>query len=226
MAIWRMVFWGATDMDVQGVYLRQVIKEIADSKEFCVKGHTRNLKDGSVEVLCECDKATADKLFSSIKQAAAVKRIKIDENKTEPPTQKIFEFDSFDIVREDDLKEMVWALQGAGRTFKEQDDIKKEEALRGLFYELRALSDYALEMLEKNNHKRAFRMLSMENIMTCPPSGIDETIVSQIGDLYQRCSEINGLPKGHFNEDLKKELQEILSLSSALEDNLRKKGFK
>jgi acylphosphatase len=226
MAIWRMVFWGATDMDVQGVYLRQIIKEIADSKELCVKGHTRNLKDGSVEVLCECDKATADKLFSSIKQSSVFKRIKIDENKCESPTQKIFAFESFEIVREDDLKEMVWALQGAGRIFKEQDDIKKEEALRGLFYELRSMSDYAQEMLEKNDHKRTFRMLSMENIMTCPPSGIDETIVSQIGDLYQRCSEINGMIKGPVSEDLKKELQEVLSLSSKLEDRLNKKGFK
>ena len=44
--IWKMVFIGRTDMDVQGVYLRQIIKEIADSEKMGIMGQVKNLKNG------------------------------------------------------------------------------------------------------------------------------------------------------------------------------------
>ncbi|MBN2014996.1 MAG: acylphosphatase [Candidatus Altiarchaeota archaeon] len=103
-----MTFAGNTDMDVQGVYLRQMIKEIADKTN--IIGQVKNRRDGKVEVICDTDKKTADEFYEKIKNKADKERIKIKREECTPPTNKISEFNGFQIIREDDLKEMVWAL--------------------------------------------------------------------------------------------------------------------
>jgi len=215
-----MVFSGRSDMDVQGVYLRQMIKALADSKDFKINGHVRNLKEGTVEVLCDCDEEKAKKFYRTILCKAEEKRIRIREDACIPPTDKVFDFKSFKIIMEDDLKEMVWALQGAGRIFKEQEEVAREEFLKGFMYELRSISDYLRDVLAKGIRNRRLRTFSMENVLKQPPSNLDGELVSQIGDLYHLCLEINDAPKGKVGDDLKETAKEVLKLISSIEDKL------
>jgi acylphosphatase len=217
-----MVFYGRTDMDIQGAYFRQLVKEVAVGKDFGVNGHVRNLKNGSVEVLCDCESDKADALFQSIIFAAKEKRIKVDESKWQKPTQELYHFDGFEIIREDDLKEMVWALQGAGKIFKEQEDVNKEEALMGLEYELRSISDSAQRM-HKDKKIRKFRTISLENILKAPPLVLGLQVVPKITDLYESCLEINLNNHGSFDDEVKNNLTKIIDLAGEIEVELKKK---
>ena len=168
--IWRMVFAGRTDMDVQGVYFRQIIKEIADGDELMLKGQVRNLKDGSVEVICECERRKAKNFYDSIIRKAKAKGIRIKEEKCITPTEDIFEFKKeFKIIREDDLREMVWALQGAGRVFKEQEEVKRAEMINGLRYELHSISETSEKIIDEMKVNRRLRLISMKKILAQPP---------------------------------------------------------
>ena len=67
---------------------------------------------------------------------------KLDEQKSrktkiifEPP-QTDHNFDGFQIEKEDELTEMVWALQGAGRVFEMQERTRINRLDRALHYGL------------------------------------------------------------------------------------------
>lgn len=201
-----------------------MIKALADSRDYKVKGRVRNLKEGTVEVLCECDGETARKFYRAILRKAEEKRVRIKEDACTQPTDSVFPvFTSFDIIREDDLKEMVWALQGAGRIFQEQEEVAREEFLKGFLYELRSISDCLREVLARGVKSRGLRTFAMENILRQPPSSLNGEVISRIGDLYYLCLEINGSPRGKVGDELKETINEVLSLVSSIEETLEHK---
>lgn len=70
------------DGTVQGVFFRQFIKTEAD--KLSVKGLTRNLENGNVEVIAEGDKEAIEKLIEICKkgpQFAQIRSLKVEERK-------------------------------------------------------------------------------------------------------------------------------------------------
>jgi acylphosphatase len=70
------------DGTVQGVFFRQFIKTEAD--KLSVKGLTRNLENGNVEVIAEGDKEALEKLIEICKkgpQFAQIRSLKVEERK-------------------------------------------------------------------------------------------------------------------------------------------------
>lgn len=51
---------------VQGVGFRWLVEDIA--KKLNIKGYVKNLKDSSVEIMCDCDKNKLDLLLNNIEK--------------------------------------------------------------------------------------------------------------------------------------------------------------
>jgi len=110
----RIVIDGETASSVQGAELRETVQKIA--RGMGITGQIRNVK-GKPRVEVICGKEKSDLLFEEInklkKRGDVLFRIKNIFK-----TDELFDdFQDFDVVREDDLSEMVWALQGAGKVF-------------------------------------------------------------------------------------------------------------
>ena len=78
---------------VQGVFFRQFIKEHADKNN--VKGYTRNLEDGRVEIFIEGDKEKVDNMVSICKRGPKHASIRNIEEKPE----SFQDFKEFNILR-------------------------------------------------------------------------------------------------------------------------------
>lgn len=127
---------GETPADVQGVNLREEIQRIAVKKPFKdnILGFVRNDKqNGLVEIICKSKKGTAlvDEFYAEIlKLNQENGLIKISEKNSGVITMsystavkrdllnKELKFNDFRIERNDELTEIVWALQAAGKIFQ------------------------------------------------------------------------------------------------------------
>ncbi len=132
----RFIISGTT---LQGVQFRETISKIA--KDSGLLGQVKNLHNGDVEALFihnniednhkiirKCFENTIKNLIGKelidnrevddIKlNDCPIKEFKFD-NYTDPKTEdKIRKTHDFKVIREDETKEMMWALQGAGRVF-------------------------------------------------------------------------------------------------------------
>jgi acylphosphatase len=121
--------------NVQGIQLRETIAK--DANHYCLQGQTRNLLTGEVEAIFLCEKnedaikkcigESIDKIIKSgLLDGDEIESIRINEkNRNEPEPEEITDEKTeerlkktkFTLVREAELREMVWALQGAGKVF-------------------------------------------------------------------------------------------------------------
>lgn len=124
--VWRFIICGSEESAVHGKRLRRTIKENADKNK--ILGSVRNIKFKShveVRVIAE-----------TIEEAKDLKRIITTElgEKGEYTFGEVFVVDGeetdsyreFEVIREDELTEMVWALQGAGDAFVESTKQQKK----------------------------------------------------------------------------------------------------
>ncbi|MFH1364510.1 MAG: acylphosphatase [Candidatus Aenigmatarchaeota archaeon] len=197
MPLWKIRIEGHTEMDVQGVNLRETIASIADRMKMC--GSVRNKKHTkNVEVVCKCDKQTAENFKNAIIHADKknplldMKRIIVHEPETHSDLaldeNKI---DEFIIEREDDLTEMVWALQNAGKALLLQEKLRTKSILRGLSAEIAACRE-VLQNIDKNNisYTVCFPTIAIEGFLTNPPEDY-ENLTTRLHELYRSARAIN-----------------------------------
>jgi acylphosphatase len=145
---------GAT---LQGVQFRETIADIA--RKLKLRGQVKNSNDGDVEVLILYENKNEDLIKSCFEKTIKaltdkgliieseaddirinkrlIKDFKVDDTYEDRKTEdEINRTNEFKIIREHELKEMTWALQGAGRVFMSSSkkienvlELKKEEVI-------------------------------------------------------------------------------------------------
>ncbi|MFH0927762.1 MAG: hypothetical protein V1822_04240 [Candidatus Micrarchaeota archaeon] len=125
---WRILIEAKSEFDIQGVNLRETI-----AKELHCPGKISNRKDGKVELLLYCSQNDARSFCTTLKRLKPIMR---SQATIFPPSEKLFDFDhnKLDLIveRSDDLKEMVWGLQGAGKAIAEQSEKQRTGALSSI----------------------------------------------------------------------------------------------
>jgi len=194
----RIIIQGKTATDVQGIGLRDKIQRIA--KDMVIKGMVRNVKgEPKVEIICEAERA--NELYERIEKLKNEIRGNFIVNK--PSAQLFDEFDDFYIKREDDLTEMVWGLQGAGKAFKEAEKMREENRKRMLIKSLTQELNSILVHIDKLRHKEpvsSLRVICLENFLREPPLDINDDLMKNLNDLYDLCVETNDLLKNGDGE--------------------------
>lgn len=117
----RILINGGEEHSVHGRRLRRKIKEIADGGGF--RGSVRNIKDKpQVEIRIVGGEA-AENFSGRILKAINEGKSGFSGLQMEGPYglggEKAGDYHGFKVIREDELTEMVWALQGAGDIFLE-----------------------------------------------------------------------------------------------------------
>lgn len=76
MTLWRVLFHGR----VQGVGFRATTSQIAS--RLGIRGYVRNLADGNVEAICECDQALLHRLIEDLRETFGdfIQHTDIDSN--------------------------------------------------------------------------------------------------------------------------------------------------
>lgn len=218
MEFWTFIFYGKNNEDLHGITFREEIKKIASN--LGVLGNVKNIKrNGTVEVICEVKTSSvADQFYNQIlsSQNPMISE-KIDPQKSKrtqlsfDPEENSPKFEDFNIIREDELAEMVWALQGAGRVFALQGEIRNKNLNRSLKYGINSISECAAQLLTNGKPKRKFTLLAIDNYITECPSN-DRIIMINLYDLHQMCEDVNAIISSN---DLEKE-------KAKLDDSLRK----
>ncbi len=129
---WRVLVTATSEFDIQGVNLREAI-----CKRIKLPGQVSNIR-GGVELIIYCSRHQAEEtqnrirtLCRGIHGGEEIPGLTIDLS-----DDKLFPFDTttpnVSILRSDDLREMVWGLQGAGRVFQKQLEQKKHNCFLSL----------------------------------------------------------------------------------------------
>lgn len=227
-AYWEFVLKGANAHDIHGVQLRENIRKLA--VDAGVPGDVRNVKkDHTVLVRCKAPEEQAERLLQTILKIpdALIKLHPTDSFKRkmtseggEPPKIP----DEFEIIREDELSEMVWALQGAGKIFAGGEKSRERKLTQALKLALIETSACADEHNRGTPNNRNFVVTALENFISTGPVE-DTDLVKQVYDLYQLCGQANEYLRlalsGQRTQDKVKELSEqILKLAGKILENL------
>lgn len=144
--------------NVQGVGYRTLVMQIA--RKFRIKGLTRNLKDGAVEIFCECDDETLERFKKAIDKKAVidepfivdVERIETylegDENYINAPEEfEIFHIDygrALDEFQKESLKRSEVGILLLGGT---------REDIRGMHEDMKGMrTDLSSRLTNVDNH--------------------------------------------------------------------------
>lgn len=233
MEYWQFEFCGKDSSDIQGIGLREEIRETA--VKLGINGTVKNeKKNGKVKAVClvENTEKALDFFNKILGTANPLIQGKIDEQKSRK-TKIIFEppqidhnFDGFQIEKEDELTEMVWALQGAGRVFEMQERARITRLDRALRYGLTIMSDCANELQTNSMSKRTFVFLAVDNyIKECPTT--DQELIANLYDLHLFCEKANSsLEQRSTNSSTETEFKELLTkvlkLCSIIKEKLPK----
>ncbi len=226
---WEFVLKGADSKDIQGVELREKIREMAVKAK--VSGDVRNVKeDRTVLVRCRTTDEKAKRLFDQI-VGLDHPLVRLDAKKSKPRKLSVLEGPvprfpkGFEVVREDELSEMVWALQGAGKVFGLNEDLRKKKILGALKQAINQIADQADKYRQKPWQSKAFVLTPIDNFI-CEAPTKDEGLVTQVYDLYQLCMETNNTRHAEDKpgEGKTRELMgQILKLAVKIQKKLNKR---
>ena len=196
VSLWRILISGT---DVQGVTLRENIYNVANDKNLAIKGFVRNLKhDNKVEIFCLADDDKLKKFVEEInklnKKPVEMDSLTSTKLGNEQLARDMFSekaFESFEIERADDLRAMVWALQGAGKIFSWMAKRGLESKLCGLRDELLYIHNYAISF-EPSIDKKEFETTAIRDFLTNPLPEYKH-LLKQVRDLSFTCQEANKL---------------------------------
>lgn len=214
--LWKIVIEGLTPSDVHGVMLRESVQKLAVSEIFVerIKGKVRNIKNTNrAEIIAlatekdvtEFEKTTlkalpeknplleSDDISSHGAEKITNRSLRKEIEKQTRPT--------FKIVREDELTEMTWALQSAGKTILVQEDVRAENLVRGVRVELNSnillVKDIKTRRVKLG---RRFRVLSVGAFLGQPPKKCNKmsrddynSFLYKLNNLYEACSAYNYL---------------------------------
>ena len=219
----RILIKGITPDKVHGVNLREEILIKALSKG--VGGYVANIKGtATVEIIAD-GKNTKEFLNE-------IKRVYGSDGKGHGVIhcweERHVEFDKFEIKREDELTEMVWALRGAGNVFQKLiDTIKKQEEEReekraqsleiSIESELNTISE-TLNSIDLGNTHPRFRTCCIEHFIVEPPIPINRDKILALSGLYNLCNETNQiLGENSGDARIKENLGKIREFLESLE---------
>lgn len=231
----RIVIEGKTENDIHGTNLRETIEELGNS--LGLRGFARNVKGKNiVEVFFEDDeKNKAETFYDELCKLKARKDKVFQISNIKKPSEQLFDLDNFRIEREDDLTEMVWALQGAGRSFifseKMREEQRKKSLLISLRHELYSISSHIGDIktdIKLSDVCLEFRVFCIENFLKEPPNDTDPTLLSNLNDLYDICLQTNYFlrnpsPINKQNERIEENLKKIEELINAIMPNIKDK---
>ncbi len=149
MPVFRVVVKAVGNQSVQGIRFRELVEKMANDSTKPVWGQVRNLREKeAVEIQAIFDSEPAFRGFlGTIKQKAKLLLgVNIEWEEIISSEKPIFFENTFKAIREDDIKEMFWALNGAKREFEKvyvkamlYEKKKELKRLKGLEKELNKL---------------------------------------------------------------------------------------
>lgn len=101
-------------------------------------------------------------------------------------------WEDFQVDREDELTEMVWALQAAGRVFQLQEEEKVRRLQRALLYGVLAITDCANQLQVDLASNRKFVLLAIDHYLCEAPSDNDD-LMANLYALREFCDQSNTL---------------------------------
>jgi acylphosphatase len=233
MDLWEFVLWGREDL--HGIQLREAVKKLADEKKLV--GTVQNEKsNGSVIVRFYAENEEQAKTFFEkiLEIQNPLIEGKIDKLKSEKrkvvfsPEEKNLFPQEFKIKREDELSEMVWALQGAGKVFaiaEEQREKRHEQKLKqALEHGMAHISSQASELKSNQKSARYFILLTVEQYLREATAKND--LITNLYDLYYLCDYVNRIQQAEKRNQKEPEMQgildRILGLCGIIQEKLAK----
>ena len=207
MELWKILVQGDSAMDVHGVGLRETVHSIARSMyPQSPKGFVRNIKASRVvEIVLQVDENQANAFKGSLLEKLSAENPLVDTDRirilgtgvVEDPYARMEAgeggFRDFEVKREDELTEMVWALQNAGQALFLQTKIRAKALVTALASEMEYVLLLVKEIRDNQDkgilQERRFHMISVENIIREPPYIKGHSC----GFLLSRCHELYGL---------------------------------
>jgi len=204
MPLWKIIIEGRTAYHVQGVNLRESV--VSGAYKEGVKCKVRNKKGSKkVEVIFKCEDEKHAILFkkgvsSEIKKNRMVEpgyEISEPEAYIDPAITEE-DVNDFEIEREDDLTEMVWALQNAGKALMIQGKLRDEMHTNALKVEIEGSKELIGKITNESDVKECFATVAIESCLKEPPWG-DLEFAAKLHYLYRYARTINYMI--HKNED-------------------------
>jgi len=233
MTLWKLLVKG---QQIQGVGFRE--RAAYAFNTLGIKGNARNIKEtGAVEFLVLSDKGeeslrqvilgaiekTSD-LMPIARDAKIELILPVEDSHLE---NKLSKQEKFEVVREDDLHEMVWALQGAGnlfmtatKTINELLRYKKDERFM-------RLASIRCELAHAQNNIGAAKNLELvclKDFIANPLVNIDAGKLQRFVDFYHEFAEFRAAPEGERKNELTKmstKMDEMIRLTEAMEKNAK-----
>ena len=230
--IWLFTITGKDETEVHGKAYRVKISKAADKKK--ISGSVRNIKSiREIEVRVASEEGEASEFKAALEQAM---------NKDREEEEKLIfgecvhlkeddgKYQGFSVIREDELTEMVWALQGAGGVFLSSSekildlmvarDFRKERGLLGaLGLEVGFIVKRAGDMITGIQGGKAvkfqFEQDCLRKALVEPAWSDNDTFLQLTSDLFH---SINRSDKPEFgsisSEDQVKELDSLRKVAS------------
>lgn len=182
----RILIKGELETDVHGTGLREEVCKIA--KSFQIEGRVENIKGlPVVQVVCKKDKSAAfiDNLRKELPRHSLFGNIKIQD----PQDYILADYeklkDEFEIVRSDELTEMVWALQGAGKMFRHAQKAQMETRANSMMAAVRAELISMMNVCDdiQAGYITRFCPVATEHFIKEPPE-LDDTPIERLREFY------------------------------------------
>lgn len=212
MTLWKVIIEGQTEMDSHGVGLREMISKLASEQVPKVEGKVRNVKGSKiVEIVCRATEDSARGFVERVRKELADSPLidlgKLDFKLSSPMEDQRIE-DSIrpgelEVIREDDLTEMVWALQTAGRAVLSQETVRARNILRAVLSELSLVQNFVNEATQSEEDRgRRLNLISIEEFISNPIEKVGYDAIIGMHELYDSCELINHrLDKGFDYKD-------------------------
>lgn len=239
MTMWFFVIRGEDETEIHGKRYRSRIREFA-SKTPEIRGSVKNVKGApEIEVrLVADDKGKASEFRVQLEQFLNSER----EKKLVFGDLRSFEDDAgkyqtFEVIREDELTEMVWALQGAGDVFLSSSerikelmvtrDLRKERGLLGaLKLEVGFIREKAEEMSKRVSDnvevgRFQFQQDCLRKALVEPAWADNDDFLQLTSDLFHSINREDDEPFESLSPHYKlKELENLEKIASEYYDLL------
>lgn len=230
MALWRIVVKG---QQIQGVGFRERAAYAFNTLE--IKGKARNIKEtGEVEFLLLSDQgeeALRQVIAGVIEKTGELIPIALEAEIAHiaPVEEKYLEdtiagVEKFEVLREDDLQEMVWALQGAGnlfmtatKTINELLKYKKNE----MSMRLKAIRCELAHAQNKMGNAKNLDLLCLGNFIANPLVSIHPETLQPLVDFYHDFAEFKAIRE---EEERKKEMTNMANRIKKIMELVEKIG--
>jgi acylphosphatase len=195
MPLWKIIIEGKTAYDVQGVNLRENVITVAYKNGIKCKVWNKK-RSKKVEIVCRCENIERAEIFKNDIEKSLKKNPLIKDEPTIKTPElymdcglKEEDINDYEIEREDDLTEMVWALQNAGRAFLIQGELIKKMHVKALKAELEGFKE-VLGKIDDDDNRECFTLVALETCLKEPPWENAE-LIAKLHTLYRYAKTIN-----------------------------------